>query len=277
MRRAFFLAAALLVLVAVPAIARADVSGPQAIAIAKNQPEGKAVLLSHPDARFTVRRAGGNWLVLAREAFPATPLASWVIDRVSGVVRSRSPTNGPRRLVDTAVIRTALADPKVADWIKRYRAHTQFATFEPTGRTWTVHVNAGQPYGEVAQVEIDDRTGRVNHAWTGPQVNWGMARGYDGWFGRKLNDTRLWLAFCAVFLLALVDWRRILTLRTLDLVALLAFSVSLWYFEQGLVFWAVPLQYPPMVYLIARMAWIGLRPRPQPFARAASHPGRWRR
>ena len=78
-----------------------------------------------------------------------------------------------------------------------------------------------------------------------------MARGYKGWFGRKLNDTRLWLAFCAVFLIALVDWRRILTLRTLDLVALLGFSVSLWYFERGLVFWAVPLQYPPMVYLIA--------------------------
>ena len=107
-------------------------------------------------------------------------------------------------------------------------------------------MNAGGRYGEVAQVEVDDRTGQVNHAWTGPQVSWGMARGYKGWFGRKLNDTRLWLAFCAVFLLALVDWRRILTLRTLDLVALLSFSVSLWYFERGLVFWAVPLQYPPM-------------------------------
>ena len=91
-----------------------------------------------------------------------------------------------------------------------------------------------------------------------------MARGYKGWFGRKLNDTRLWLAFCAVFLIALVDWRRILTLRTLDLVALLSFSVSLWYFERGLVFWAVPLQYPPMIYLIARLTWMGLRPRLQP-------------
>jgi hypothetical protein len=103
----------------------------------------------------------------------------------------------------------------------------------------------------------------VLHAWTGPQVSWSMARGYKGWFGRKLNDTRLWLAFCAVFLIALVDWRRILALRTLDLVALLSFSVSLWYFERGLVFWAVPLQYPPMVYLIARLGWIGLRARPQ--------------
>ena len=141
-----------------------------------------------------------------------------------------------------------------------------------------MHVNAGEPYGEVAQIEIDDRTGKVNHAWTGPQVNWGMARGYKGWFGRKLNDTRLWLAFCAVFLIALVDWRRILTLRTLDLVALLSFSVSLWYFERGLVFWAVPLQYPPMIYLIARL----VLDRPAPAAaadarRAPAAVGCWRR
>ena len=53
-------------LVAVPAVARADVSAQQAIAIAKKQPEGRALLLAHPDARFTVRRAGKNWLVLAR-------------------------------------------------------------------------------------------------------------------------------------------------------------------------------------------------------------------
>ena len=161
------------------------------------------------------------------------------------------------------MIRIALRDAKVADWVRRYEAHTQYASYDPTFHTWTVHVNAGKQYGEIAQVEIDDRTGKVLHAWTGPQVSWTMARGYKGWFGRKLNDTRLWLAFCAVFLVALVDWRRIWTLRTLDLVALLSFSVSLWYFERGLVFWAVPLQYPPMVYLIARLVWIGLRARPR--------------
>ena len=176
------------------------------------------------------------------------------------------------------MIRIALRDPKVADWVRRYKAHTQYASYNPTFHTWTVHVNAGKQYGEIAQVEIDDRTGKVLHAWTGPQVSWTMARGYKGWFGRKLNDTRLWLAFCAVFLVALVDWRRIWTLRTLDLVALLSFSVSLWYFERGLVFWAVPLQYPPMIYLIARLVWIGLRARPRPRrARAACRPGRWRR
>jgi hypothetical protein len=256
--------AALLVLVALPAAARADVSEQGAISIAKAQPEGRALLLSHPGARFTVRRAGPNWLVLARQAFPQTPLASWLIARANGEIRGQSPTRSIRRLEDASAIRIALRDPKAADWIRRYKAHTQYATFDSTLRTWTVHVNGGPPYGEIAQIEVDDRTGKVLHAWTGPQVSWSMARGYKGWFGRKLNDTRLWLAFCAVFLLALVDWRRILTLRTLDLVALLAFSVSLWCFERGLVFWAVPLQYPPLVYLIGRLGWIGLRAPPRP-------------
>ena len=262
--RATVVLVALLALVAAPVVARADVSPKQAIAIAKRQPSGHTLLLEHPDAHFTVRRAGRNWLVLARQAFPATPLSSWIVDRATGVLHGQSPVEAIRRLEDTAVIRIALRDPKAADWIKRYKAHTQYATYDPTFHLWTVHVNAGKQYGEIAQIEVDDRTGNVTHAWTGPQVAWGMARGYKGWFGRKLNDTRLWVAFCAVFLIALVDWRRILTLRTLDLVVLLGFSVSLWYFERGLVFWAVPLQYPPMVYLILRLAWIGLRAGPRP-------------
>ena len=255
--------AALLVLVALPAVAHADVSEQGAVSIAKSQPEGRSLLLSHPGATFTVRRAGTNWLVLARQAFPKTPLASWLIDRTSGEIRGHSPTASIRHLEDASAIRIALRDPKVADWIGRYKEHTQYATYDSTLHTWTVHVNAGSRYGEIAQVEIDDQTATVRHAWTGPQVSWSMARGYKGWFGRKLNDTRLWAAFCIVFLIALVDWRRILTLRTLDLVALLSFSVSLWYFERGLVFWAVPLQYPPLVYLIGRLSWIGLRARPQ--------------
>ncbi|HEY3614409.1 MAG TPA: hypothetical protein VGK92_11915, partial [Gaiellales bacterium] len=264
LRRALATLVALLVLVALPSAALASVTPAQAIAIAKRQPEGRTLLLSHHDARFTVRTAGRNWLVLAHQAFPDTPLASWLIDRADGTVRGRSPVASIRHLEDTSAIRIALRDPKAADWLKRYKAHTEYATYDPTLQLWTVYVNAGAPYGEVAQIIVDDHTGTVEHAWTGPQVAWGMARGYKGWFGRKLNDTRLWLAFCAVFLLALVDWRRILTLRTLDLVALLAFSVSLWYFERGLVFWAVPLQYPPMVYLIVRLAWIGLRAGPRP-------------
>jgi hypothetical protein len=99
-----------------------------------------------------------------------------------------------------------------------------------------------------------------------------MARGHDGAFGGKaINRLDVWLALCAVFLLGLVDWRRPLSLRTLDLVALLSFSVSLWFFNDGAVFTSMALAYPPLVYLLARMVSVGVRGR-SPSVRAAVWP-----
>ena len=90
-------------------------------------------------------------------------------------------------------------------------------------------------------------SGAVTEAWTGPQVAWKMARGYDGAFGGKeINSLPVWLGFCALFLFGLADLRRPLSLRNLDLLALLSFSVSLWYFNHGDVFTSVPLAYPPL-------------------------------
>ena len=37
--------------------------------------------------------------------------------------------------------------------------------------------------GEIAQGKVDDASGVVTEAWTGPQVAWTMARGYKGAFG----------------------------------------------------------------------------------------------
>jgi len=95
-----------------------------------------------------------------------------------------------------------------------------------------------------------------------------MARGYEGAFGGdEINSLPVWLAFCAAFLLGLADLRRPLSVRNLDLLALLSFSVSLWFFNRGDVFWSVPLVYPPLVYLIGRLVWIGFRGRPAPARR----------
>src|SRR5205823_2375585 len=60
----------------------------------------------------------------------------------------------------------------------------------------------------------------------------------------------------------LLDFRQLFSLRNLDLLALLSFTASLWYFNHGDVFTSVPLAYPPMVYLLARCVWIGVRGRP---------------
>ena len=51
--------------------------------------------------------------------------------------------------------------------------------------------------GQIALVKLEDATSRVTEAWTGPQVAWKMARGYDRAFGRRINDPAIWLGFCA--------------------------------------------------------------------------------
>ena len=116
--------------------------------------------------------------------------------------------------------------------------------------------------GQIAQVVVEDTTGRVAEAWTGPQVAWKMARGSDGSFGGKtLLNPFVWAAFCAVFLVGLGDLRRPLSTRNLDLLALLAFSVSLAFFGRGEIFRSVPLVYPVLAYLLARGLWVGMRGR----------------
>jgi hypothetical protein len=154
--------------------------------------------------------------------------------------------------------------PKVADWLDRYptRGRVTEATFDEGARSWRVKVWWGDA-GQIADGRVDDRSARVTEAWTGPQVAWKMARGYSGAFGGKeINRPLIWLMLCGAFLIGLADLRRPLSVRNLDLLALLSFSISLYYFNRGDIFTSVPLAYPPLVYVIARMAWIGARDRP---------------
>jgi hypothetical protein len=165
-----------------------------------------------------------------------------------------------RHLTEKRALAIFLAYPKVRDWLERYPVKDRVteATFSKPYNNWTVKVWWGEA-GEIATGRIDDATGYVTEAWTGPQVAWSMARGGDGAFGgTKINSPPVWLAFCALFLLGLADWRRPLSWRNLDLLALLSFSVSLWYFNHGNIFASAPLAYPPMAYLVGRGLYIGL-------------------
>ncbi|HEV8251387.1 MAG TPA: hypothetical protein VGQ15_15560 [Gaiellaceae bacterium] len=169
---------------------------------------------------------------------------------------------GPR-LNDRQALAIFIADPKVKSWLERYPPNpTTESTFEQDTRRWRIKIWSGEA-GQIADGFVDDGTGAVLEAWTGPQVAWTMARGSPGAFGGKtINRPVVWFAFVGVFLLGLIDWRRPLTLRTLDLIALVSFSASLWFFNEGDVFTSMPLAYPPLVYLIARLAWIGAQGRP---------------
>jgi hypothetical protein len=169
----------------------------------------------------------------------------------------------------------------VAGWVGRYpkRSLTTNATYQATYHDWEVNVWTDVPCGpnpkpgcksagEIATGRVNDATGAVTEAWTGPQVAWSMARGGSGAFGGKqINSIPIWLLFCGAFLLGLADLRRPLSLRNLDLVALLSFTASLWFFNHGRIFWSVPLVYPPLVYLLGRMAWLGFRGRARPASR----------
>ena len=112
---------------------------------------------------------------------------------------------------------------------------------------------------ERAQVHVDDRTGRVLEAFTGPQVAWEMARGYEGAFGRRVNAPYVWLPRCLLFLAPFLDPRRPFRLLHLDLLVLLAFGVSHVFFNRGEISLSVPLVYPVLGYLLVRMLLAGFR------------------
>ena len=201
------------------------------------------------------------FLVAAASAHAADVPTSPVYDAHGRIVQT--PFAAPEQstvLTKERAIAIFLADPKVKDWLTRYPLGGRVTTaeFSQQYRYWTVIVDYS-PAGWIAKGKVDDATSRVTEAFTGPQVAWGMARGSPGAFGGKeINSTPVWLGFCAIFLLGLIDWRRLFSLRNLDLIALLSFSVSLWFFNHGNIFASASLAYPPFVYLIGRGLWIGL-------------------
>jgi hypothetical protein len=169
------------------------------------------------------------------------------------------------RLSERQALEHALAHPKVAAWLDRYPPNPSTdADFRDDSRTWLVKVWSGEA-GQIAQVVVEDTSGRVAEAWTGPQVAWKMARGREGAFGGKtLLRPWVWIAFCLVFFLGLADLRRPFATGNLDLLALLGFSVSLAFFDRGEIFRSVPLVYPVLAYLLARALWVGFGRRGRP-------------
>jgi hypothetical protein len=216
---------------------------------------------------------------VARATIPTAP----VYDSNGRVVETPfAPTQARAKLTKERATALFLENDKVADWLARYpqKGRITDATYEADsskcpagagGGCWTVNVwwkDGKVDVGQIATGKVDDQTSAVREAWTGPQVAWKMARGYDGAFGgKKINSLPVWLGFCIVFLLGLADFRRPLSVRNLDLLVLLSFSVSLGFFNRGDVFASVPLAYPPMLYLLARCLWVGVRGRASSMAR----------
>jgi hypothetical protein len=140
----------------------------------------------------------------------------------------------------------------------RVRARTRLGS---DGRNqW--QVDFYEPDGDdVAQVVVDDESGNVVEEWTGAQVETKLARGYEGAVAGKVNRWWIWLPLCLLFIAPFVDPRRPLRLIHLDLLALLGFSVSLFFLNRAEIGWSVGLVYPVLAYVFVRMLIVGFRPR----------------
>ncbi|MGN6815358.1 MAG: hypothetical protein ACTHK3_04655 [Solirubrobacterales bacterium] len=161
------------------------------------------------------------------------------------------------RITSGKAIAAADRDPKVLEERREHPNLAPSATMRE-GHWEVAYFAAGK---EVALVLVDPHNGEVTEAWTGYQVLWKMARGYSGAFGHKLNAPYVFLPLCAIFLLGLVDWRRLWRVANLDLLVLLGFGVSHYFFNRAEIGVSVPLVYPVLAYLFGRCLWIGLRGR----------------
>jgi hypothetical protein len=153
-------------------------------------------------------------------------------------------------------LRIAGADAVVAEQSRRYGTLTTAIQVADDG-LWQVGYSSGGR--EVAQVKLDGVSGEVREAWTGYQVAWPMARGNEGQFGHILNAPYVWIPLAMIFFFGLFDFRRPLRIAHLDLLVLLSFGISQVYFNRGEIGVSVPLVYPPLLYLLGRMLWLGFR------------------
>jgi hypothetical protein len=187
----------------------------------------------------------------------ARALAPAALALAAALILPAPATAGEGRIDATQATAAANRDAKVVEERREHPGLTSQA--EMVDGRWEVGYFAG---GEkLVLVIVDPATGEVSESWTGYQVAWKMARGYSGSFGHKLNAPYVFLPLCALFLLGLTDWRRPWRVANLDLVVLLGFAVSNFFFNRAEIGVSVPIVYPLLIYLFARGLWVGIRGR----------------
>ena len=199
----------------------------------------------------------------ATAAAAETGTATQAVAATPTLTEPFSPTTPPRDhfLNANQATRIAARSPKLRAELAKHDQTTHRAFAKGPGR-WQVSWYAGGK--EIGQVLVDERTSRAIEVWTGPQAAWQMARGLPGAFGRKVNSPAVWIPLMVLFFVPFFDWRRPLRMLHLDLLVLLAFSLSHVFFNRGEISTSVPLVYPVLVYLLARMLSIAYRRESRP-------------
>lgn len=227
---------------------------------------------SKPTVETSARYEGGKdvWLVVLTEETSGTEIARFrVVDdseAVGGVevLPTAHEVEYPT-LSGREAVKLAEASPEVRDELSKHGPHTTKATYEDGEWTVRFYVDESGAVGgrpeeegkEVATVGVDDETWVLGYVYTGDQVGWNMARGVRGAYGKQANYWWVWLPLALAFAAAFWRTDRLLSLRNLDIVALLGFLVSHGFYREGVVFTAVVLWYPPLIYLFLRTLLMG--------------------
>ena len=214
----------------------------------------------------------GDWKATLLTRNGKRELAQFTVADGLGTVLSRSidAKPGPPKLSKAKVAAIAGGLQKIRSWRDLYKKTTASTPDLGDDRVWTV-TYSDDSGNQVAEVHIPDSTGVPSAVWTGPQVSWMMTRGLKDSYGRKVASLWVLVPMCLLFVGGLLEWRRLRSLRTLDVLMMISFVVSLVLFNKGDIFWSTPLFYPPMIYLAARLIAIGFGHRPRTFEIGEKH------
>jgi hypothetical protein len=208
-------------------------------------------------------------VLVALLAFPATASAgneTWTQPPLH-----ERPTG--KHLTLAKVLRIGERTKTVKEYRRKYPKLKRLGYLDKATGNWLIRYVI--PKKELIEVDVNDTTAEVTDVWTGPQVLWGMARGAPGAFGRKVNAPYVWIPLCLLFLVPFLDPRRPFRLLHLDLLVMLAFGASHYFFNRANISASTPLVYPVMGYLFLRALMIGFRPRKRSGPLVPIVPIRW--
>ena len=211
--------------------------------------------------------ATGNAAKPAAATTVYTPLLTAAPSGTAQLDNDMSKVPAGYSLDPSALLNLAELNPRVKAARRQYPHALPYVYTHGNGVWQVSYFSRSKPQRELIQIYVDDHLQRVTQVWTGWQVAWGMARGYPGAFGRRVNAVYLWLPLCLAFLLPFVPWQRLfrrrrsgpaapgprLGLLHVDLLVLLGFSISLAFFNHADIGMSVPLVYPFLTYLLVRM------------------------
>lgn len=250
----------------------------QVVAIAERLPEVRQLLVRDRGLTPAIRALGQERLWEVLWARGSTWLAIAYLDDSTGRVtelgtgiEARLATIIPLYAWDTAtripgqpltsqeIIGLALRSSKLRAALRSHPGVVPAAWLSGRQSEWRIDWFRGM-HDEIL-VSFDPSTRTVVGVWTGRALTWALGRGIPIYTGDALGSWYVWIPLCLLFLLPFLDPRQPLRLLHFDLVALLGFSASTFFFDRGDLSASVPLIYPVLGYLFVRLFLAGMRPR----------------